>query len=226
MEAVHDTNWRQERTCNCMQAEVKAEVIAASVPSRILDPKPGSVLHSSSFGQQGQPQRALQPSQHGACGCQSAAAPFSMAQAKDTAAHDSHQSSAVNGTLDVPKEQMSTSFAAADNKTPVVHQVAHCPDKAAEHLSEAAEQQNGLFSEAAHGQSPEVSVAHQARSCPEGAADPLSGAETEGRSSRHMEVAGLHWNMPEGMGLEDCVMLWLGDGDAPALTQLMLMYSR
>ena len=156
-----------------------------------------------------------------------------MAEAKHTNGHNSHQSSVVNRALDVPEEQMSTSSTVADNKTPgnwtpVVHQVAHRPGKAAEQLSEAAEQQNGTSSEAAPGQSPsrEDSVPHQASSCPEGAADPLSGAETQGRSSRHTEVAGLQWNMPEGTGLEDCVMLWLGDGDAPALTQLMLTYSR
>ena len=41
-----------------------------------------------------------------------------------------------------------------------------------------------------------------------------------------MAVAGLQWNLPEGMGLNDCLMLWLGDENAPALTQLMLTYSR
>ena len=41
-----------------------------------------------------------------------------------------------------------------------------------------------------------------------------------------MSGAGLQWDLPEGVELDDCLMLWLGAGDAPALTQLMLTYSR
>ena len=47
-----------------------------------------------------------------------------------------------------------------------------------------------------------------------------------GGSTRHNQAAGLQWELPEGVDLEDCVMLWVGEGDAPALTQLLLMYSR
>ena len=39
-------------------------------------------------------------------------------------------------------------------------------------------------------------------------------------------MAGLQWELPDGVDLEDCVMLWVGKGDAPALTQLLLMYSK
>lgn len=46
-------------------------------------------------------------------------------------------------------------------------------------------------------------------------------------SSRgHMEVAGLQWDLPDGVAMEDCVLMWLGEDDVPALTQLMLMYGR
>ena len=41
-----------------------------------------------------------------------------------------------------------------------------------------------------------------------------------------MEMAGLQWDLPEGLESDDCLMLWLGEGDAPALTQLMLTCSR
>ena len=40
-----------------------------------------------------------------------------------------------------------------------------------------------------------------------------------------MEVAGLQWDLPEGVEMEECILLWLGEVDTPAMTQLMLMYS-
>ena len=57
-------------------------------------------------------------------------------------------------------------------------------------------------------------------------AEPCPELAARGGSTRHNQVAGLQWELPEGMDLEDCVMLWVGEGDAPALTQLLLMYSR
>ena len=64
--------------------------------------------------------------------------------------------------------------------------------------------------------------------CPNDAAEPLpeSAGEGKGEAGTHMAVAGLQWDLPEGVDLSDCLMLWLGEEDAPALTQLMLTYSR
>ncbi|BDA47727.1 probable 2-(3-amino-3-carboxypropyl)histidine synthase subunit 2 [Coccomyxa sp. Obi] len=52
-------------------------------------------------------------------------------------------------------------------------------------------------------------------------------AVSEGVSSpSRMAAAGLVWELPEGVDPEDCLWLWLGDDDAPALTQLLMTYSR
>lgn len=41
-----------------------------------------------------------------------------------------------------------------------------------------------------------------------------------------MSTAGLAWYVPEGVHAEDCLWMWLGDDGAPALTQLLMTYSR
>lgn len=54
-----------------------------------------------------------------------------------------------------------------------------------------------------------------------------SRAVREGVSSpSSMAAAGLVWDLPEGVDAEDCLWLWLGDDDAPALTQLLMTHSR
>lgn len=86
-------------------------------------------------------------------------------------------------------------------------------------------QQASMPCPAAGGECP---VLPQEASCPSSAAGPLceSAEEGEGKGGSSMEGAGLQWDLPEGVELDDCLMLWLGDEDAPALTQLMLTYSR
>ena len=39
-------------------------------------------------------------------------------------------------------------------------------------------------------------------------------------------AAGLAWQLPEGIEPGDCLWLWLGDDDAPALTELLMTQSR
>ena len=74
----------------------------------------------------------------------------------------------------------------------------------------------------------QCSDAQQEADCPDHAAQPLpeSAGEGKGKVGTHVAVAGLQWDLPEGVDLDDCLILWLGDEDAPALTQLMLTYSR
>ncbi|EIE23796.1 diphthamide biosynthesis protein [Coccomyxa subellipsoidea C-169] len=51
-------------------------------------------------------------------------------------------------------------------------------------------------------------------------------APAEGSRAGHWVAAGLQWDLPEGVDAQDCLWLWLGDDDAPALTQLLMTYSR
>ncbi len=52
------------------------------------------------------------------------------------------------------------------------------------------------------------------------------GELTEGSGAGHWAAAGLQWDLPNGVDAQDCLWLWLGDDDAPALTQLLMTYSR
>ena len=91
---------------------------------------------------------------------------------------------------------------------------------------DAAEQPTSTLS-----QEPRESSSAQQHTSPDlrtsaAAAESRPDLATRGGSTRHNHVAGLQWELPEVVDLEDCVMLWVGEGDAPALTQLLLMYSR
>ena len=64
-------------------------------------------------------------------------------------------------------------------------------------------------------------------------AQPLSASQGDTKavsegvgSPSSMKAAGLVWELPHGVDAEDCLWLWLGDDDAPALTQLLMTYSR
>ena len=39
-------------------------------------------------------------------------------------------------------------------------------------------------------------------------------------------AAGLQWDLPEGISASKCLWLWIGQQDAPALTELLLTHSR
>jgi hypothetical protein len=57
-----------------------------------------------------------------------------------------------------------------------------------------------------------------------GAGSGLGGAKSKS-GCRHFSEAGLSCSLPEGVEEEQCLWVWLGDEDAPALTQLMLTHS-
>lgn len=55
----------------------------------------------------------------------------------------------------------------------------------------------------------------------EGAAPQAHDGDT---SSGH--IAGYSWQLPPGAKLDECIMVWVGSDDVPALTHLHLTYSR
>jgi diphthamide biosynthesis protein 2 len=52
-----------------------------------------------------------------------------------------------------------------------------------------------------------------------------SGSSSSGVSEGHHTLAGYQWQLPAGMGPQDCGLAWVGAPDAPALLQLQLTYS-
>jgi hypothetical protein len=53
----------------------------------------------------------------------------------------------------------------------------------------------------------------------ESSSQPAGGAPSCG-------AAGLTWQLPAGVDAGDCLWLWLGQDDAPALTELLMTHSR
>ena len=155
-------------------------VVAASIPSNVLDPKPRSAEPASQH-------TIPAASESKACHCAVATGPPAAVTPEANGDGSSHDSSAVNGGPDAAEQYASTSCQAAGNKSPILLQGSLCPHSAEQPLSEEAGQ---------------------------------------GRAGSHTEIAGLQWDLPEGVDLSDCLLLWLGDDDAPALTQLMLTFSR
>ena len=155
-------------------------VVAANIPSNVLDPMPRSAEPAS---QHTLPAAA----EHEPCHCKAAAAALAAAPSKGNGDGSSHESSAVNTGPAAAEQQAKTSCQAAGGECSVLP--------------------NEGFS------------LHSAN-------EPLPEEAGEGKAGSHTGLAGLQWDLPEGIDLSDCLMLWLGDGDAPALTQLMLTYSR
>ena len=53
-----------------------------------------------------------------------------------------------------------------------------------------------------------------------------SSPQPAGGASSCAAAAGLTWQLPEGIDPGNCLWLWLGQDDAPALTELLMTHSR
>jgi hypothetical protein len=172
-----------------MQAGVAKEVIAARIPSQIIEPRSAPALQQAGPAKQLCRQSLSQATGRDTCACAPAASvngSAAMQEASDSSQHRRPGSD----TLDAAEQHTSTPCQEPRGSSPAQQQTS--PDL--QTSAAAAELRPELV--------------------------------TNGGSTRHHQVAGLQWELPEGLDLEDCAMLWVGEGDAPALTQLLLMYSR
>lgn len=165
------------------------EVIAARIPSKMLDPASGPALQQAGSAKQFCRQSPSQATGQDTCACAPAAS--------------LNGSAAMQGASDCSQHRRPGSDAL-----------------------DAAEQHSGMPCRELGGSSPAQQQTSPDLQTSAAVAEPRPEMVARGGSTRHNQAAGLQWELPEGMDLEDCVMLWVGEGDAPALTQLLLMYSR
>jgi hypothetical protein len=198
-----------------MQADLDVPFIVAKVPAHELDPVPSSSP---------QPPTSTSQALHAGCHGSTPTAP--------TAHHSTDESNSSNtcsisqearhrisagttGPQGQPEGTPSGGCAAFGNI------VACCRDgQPGNHVSESTSSQNGRQVTSVHSHVPCCRVAPLTQ--PQTTATPAFQAASPG----HWAAAGLEWNLPEGVDAQDCLWLWLGEDDAPALTQLLMTYSR
>ena len=180
-----------------VQAEVELRVIAASIPSRVLEPRSVGLVQPACTQSSSVPSKA-------------AGASAARAHCTGDVAHGDTKHSTCTDSLNgqtTSAEFSSSSAPQHPTQTPCWGRPEGLP--AAQGLSSSSSSlpqrlaQRAAFQDQAEG---------------------LPDAEVQGMR-RHMEVAGLQWELPEGVEMEDCILLWLGEVDTPAMTQLMLKYS-
>ena len=180
-----------------VQAQVDLKVIAASIPSRVLEPRSVGLVQLACTQSSSVPSKA-------------AGASAARAHCTGDMAHGDTKHSTC--TLSLSSQTTSAEFSSSSDpqnptQTPCWGRPEGLP--AAQGLSSSS---------SSLPQRPAQRAAFQDQ------AEGLPDAEVQGMR-RHMEVAGLQWDLPEGVEMEDCILLWLGEVDTPAMTQLMLKYS-
>ena len=180
-----------------MQAKVNLEVTAASIPSRVLDPtSDGLVQLACPQSSSAAPEAARAPAVP-------AHPTGNMAQGdlQQSACTDSANGQAMSADLSIsgaPQHPAQTPCWGQSEGLPAIQGLCSSSSSVLQQSAQPA-----AFQDQA-----------------EGSLD----AEVQGRG-RHMEVAGLQWDLPEGVEMEDCILLWLGELGTPAMTQLMFTYS-
>ena len=180
-----------------MQAEVDLRVTAASIPSTVLEPR------SDGLVQLGCTQSSSVPSK--AAGASAARACCTGDMAHGDTKHSTCTESLSGQTTSA--EFSSSSAPQHPTQTPCWGRPEGLP---------AAQGLSGSSSSLLQRPAQLAAFKDQVEGLPD--------AEVQGMR-RHMEVAGLQWDLPEEVEMEDCILLWLGEVDTPAMTQLMLTYS-